>query len=153
MKALRLAVLLIAAAAAPVGAYAQQANEGNAQRRVTPPVPRQQEKVFPTGTSWVAVSLNGRPFSGDRPSFSIDAQFRARGFGGCNNYSATAYPLRQQTLAVGPIALTKRKCSGNANAVEQSFLMALRTARQWDTAGSTLIIRTEQGELRFNRSL
>lgn len=154
MKALRLAaMLLIAVAVIPAGVYAQKADEGEAPRKVVPPTPRQQEKIFPTGTSWVAISLSGRPFGSERPSFSLDAQFRGRGFGGCNNYSATVYPLRNQTLAVGPIALTKRKCPGNANASEQSFLLALRSAQKWDIIGSTLIMQTGHGELRFNRSL
>ncbi len=151
MKALRLAMLFVAATALSTGAYAQQASEGS-PRKVAPPIPRQVEKVFPVGVSWVAVSLGGKTFSGDRPTFNLDSQFRGRGFGGCNTYSATVYPLRNQTLAVGPIALTKRQCPGG-NAMEQSFLMALRSAQKWDIVGSTLIMQTGNGELRFNRSL
>ncbi|MEN3930212.1 META domain-containing protein [Microvirga sp. W0021] len=153
MKALRLAVLIAAATAISTSAFAQGANEG--RRKVVPPTPKQQEKIFPTGTSWTAVSLSGRPIpSGvERPSFSLDSQFRARGFGGCNTYSATVYPLRNQTLAVGPIALTKRKCPGNLNAAEQNFLGALRSAQKWDIIGSTLIMKTGHGDLRFQRSL
>ena len=41
------------------------------------PQPGQQDKIFPLGSSWVAVSLNGKPFGGDRPSFSLDDQLRA----------------------------------------------------------------------------
>ncbi len=67
------------------------------------PQPGQQDKIFPLGSSWVAVSLNGKAFGGERPTFSLDDQLRARGFGGCNNYSATAYPLREQGMAVGPV--------------------------------------------------
>src|SRR3712207_7095128 len=87
-------------------------------QQVQPPKPRQQDKIFPLGATWVAVSLNGKPFSGDRPSFTLNQQFRATGFGGCNTYSATAYPLREQTLAVGPFALTTKACPGNVMAVE-----------------------------------
>ncbi len=36
---------------------------------------------------------------------------------------------------------------------EQAFLIALRTSAKWDINGSTLIIRTQNGELRFERSL
>ncbi len=51
------------------------------------------------------MSLNGKPFAGaDRPSFIIDKQYRARGFGGCNTFAATAFPLKEQHLAVGPLA-------------------------------------------------
>ena len=98
-------------------------------RAVDPKVPQpgQQDKIFPLGSSWVAVSLNGRAFGGERPTFSLDDQLRARGFGGCNNYSATTYPLREQGMAVGPFALTKKSCDKAAMASEQAFLVALRT--------------------------
>lgn len=154
MKALRLAMLLIAATAISTGANAQQQDAQAAPQKVVPPTPRQQEKIFPVGTTWVAVSLNGKAFPGnDRPSLSIDNQFRARGFGGCNSYSATAYPLRNQTLAVGPIAITKRKCAGNANALETAFLTALRSAQRWDIVGANMTMQTGNGILRFSRSL
>jgi heat shock protein HslJ len=111
------------------------------------------DKPFPTGMNWVAVSLNGKAFGGERPTFSLDDQLRARGFGGCNNYSATTYPLREQGMAVGPFALTKKSCDKAAMASEQAFLVALRTAAKWDINGPTLIIKTQNGELKFERSL
>lgn len=117
-------------------------------------VPRpRQERMFPLGQSWTAVSLNGRPFSGDRPSFTLDQQFRARGFGGCNTYSATAYPLRQQGIAVGPFALTKRTCAREVMAIEQAFLVALRSAAKWEWDGTILTLKTQSGDLRFERAL
>ena len=159
MNALRLAALLAAFAAVPA-ASAQTApvlgrpvgpTRGVDTAKV--PQPGQQDKIFPLKSSWVAVSLNGKAFGGERPTFALDDQLRARGFGGCNNYSATAYPLREQGFAVGPFALTKNACDKNLAAVEQAFLVALRTAAKWDITGSTLIIKTQNGELRFERSL
>lgn len=157
MNALRLAALLAAFAAVPA-AYAQTAPVGRPAgptRSVDTKVPQpgQLDKIFPLGASWVAVSLNGKAFGGERPTFALDDQLRARGFGGCNNYSATAYPLREQGFAVGPFALTKKACDKGVLAAEQSFLVALRTAAKWDMNGSTLIIKTQNGELRFERSL
>jgi heat shock protein HslJ len=38
-------------------------------------------------------------------------------------------------------------------ASEQAFLVALRTAGKWDQDGSTLVIKTQTGELRFERAL
>jgi len=158
MNALRLAALLTALAAVPA-AYAQSSlppgSPAGPTRTVDSKVPQpgQQDKIFPLGSSWTAVSLNGKPFTGDRPSFTLDDQLRARGFGGCNNYSATAYPLREQRLAVGPFALTKKNCAKPAMASEQAFLIALRTAAQWDIQGPILTIRTQNGELKFERAL
>jgi heat shock protein HslJ len=102
----------------------------------------------------VALTLNGKPYSGfDRPSFNLDKQYRARGFGGCNTFSTTAYPLREQRFAVGPFALTKKKCDQGVMEAERAFLVALRTAMQWDLEGTTLVIKGQSGELRFERSI
>ncbi|AWI87588.1 heat-shock protein [Methylobacterium sp. DM1] len=118
------------------------------------PGAKPQEKMFPLGSMWTAVSMNGKPFTGaDRPSFIIDAQYRARGYGGCNTFTATAFPLREQHLAVGPLALTKKTCDKALAASEQAFLIALRTAGKWDLDGSQLVIRSQNGELRFDRAL
>lgn len=152
MHALRWAALLTAIAAFGTAAEAQGPRRPPGEQPAGPP-PRQ-EKVFPVGATWIAVSLNGKPFGGDRPSFTLNQQFRATGFGGCNNYSATAYPLREQGFAVGPFALTKKQCDKDVMSIEQAFLVALRTSAKWETQGSTLIIRTQTGgELRFEKAL
>ena len=147
MHALRTAALL-AVLAVGTAAHAQPAG-----RAPQAPQPRQVDKIFPVGASWIAVSLNGRRFTGDRPSFTVNPQFRATGFGGCNTYSATAFPLREQGLAVGPFALTKKSCGREVMALEQAFLVALRTAAKWEQQGSTLVLRSPNGELRFERAL
>jgi heat shock protein HslJ len=153
MIALRPAALLIALATVPA-AEAQTAARSAAPAPAPGNVPQpRQEKIFPLGATWVAVSLNGKPFTGDRPSFTLDQQFRAKGFAGCNTFAATAYPLREQNLAVGPFALTKKACDKSLMASEQAFLVALRSAGKWDQDGSTLVIKSQAGELRFERAL
>lgn len=118
------------------------------------PATKPQEKIFPLDATWTAVSLNGKQFNGaDRPSFIIDKQYRARGYGGCNTFAATAFPLRDQQLAVGPLALTKKPCDKGLGSLEQDFFIALRTAGQWDIVGSQLVIKSQKGELRFDRAL
>jgi heat shock protein HslJ len=155
MNAFRLA-LLIAALGAATAADAQSHRRGNQEQRPQDkgeaPAPRI-DKVFPTKASWVAISLNGKPFSGDRPSFVLDEQFRMRGFSGCNTFSATAYPLRQQGLAVGPFALTKKACDTGLMASERAFLTALRGAARWDSDGKELVVKGTAGELKFERVL
>jgi heat shock protein HslJ len=151
MIALRSAALLIALAMTST-AQAQTAARPPAPAPGNVPQPRQ-DKIFPLGATWIAVSLNGRTFSGDRPSFTLDQQFRAKGFAGCNTFAATAYPLKEQVLAVGPFALTKKSCEKPVMASEQAFLVALRGAGKWDQKGSTLIIKSQNGELVFERAL
>jgi heat shock protein HslJ len=129
----------------PRGAMQEEANR--------PPAEQQREKQFPLGSSWTASSLNGRPFGGERPSMTLDDQLRAKGFAGCNTYSATAFPLRQQGFAVGPVAVTRRACDAASMATERAFLVALRTAQRWDLVGGQLVLRGQNAEIRFDRAL
>ena len=147
MTALRIAAFCLLAAL-PLALTAAKAQ----QTDINVPQPMQ-EKVFPLGVSFTAVSLNGRAFSGERPAMLLDNNFGLRGFGGCNNYSAIAYPQPQQGIAVGPFALTRRTCERALMDAERSFLLALRTAQRWDLQGSTLIINGPNGELRLERSI
>jgi heat shock protein HslJ len=147
MTALRIAAFCLFAAL-PATFSAAQAQ----QTDINVPQPMQ-EKMFPLGVSYVAVSLNGRAFPGEAPAVLLDDNFRLRGFAGCNNYSAIAYPQQQQGIAVGPFALTKRSCDRAIMDAERSFLVALRTAQKWDVQGRTLIINGPNGELRLERSL
>ena len=155
-------VMCVAAAAAVLatatGAEAQSSrrNRGNAEQQSPgyEQLKKREEKKFPLGASWIAVSINGKAFSGaERPAFSLDDRFRVRGFGGCNSFSTTAFPLREQGIAVGPLALTQRNCDKGLMATETAFLTALRTSAKWDTQVGSLIIKGPNGELKFERSL
>ena len=160
MNALRLATFMVVLAAVS-GAHAQSAattlgRPAGPTRQVDAKVPQpgQGGKIFPLNSSWVAVSLNGRPFTGERPSLRLNDQLRATGFSGCNTYATAAYPLRDQALAVGPFALTKKSCDKATMALEQAFLVALRASGKWDIQGRNLIIQTQNGgQLVFERSL
>lgn len=156
MNAFRLAPILVALAAV-TAANAQTVDSAPGQSQIPQdrgekPLPRV-DKKFPTNAAWVALTLNGKPFSGERPSFVLDQQFRIRGFGGCNTFSATAYPLRRQGMAVGPFALTKKACDKGVMASELAFLKALREAVQWDSDGKQLVVKGNAGELKFERVL
>ena len=161
MTALRLALaaasaaILAASLVTPADAQRRRmgGDEQQQQQQQQDPRAPQAQKQFPTRATWVAVSLNGRPFPGERPTFSLDEQFRARGFGGCRTYSATAWPLPKQVLAVGPLALTNRTCDKATMDRELQFLTALRTSAQWDLVAGQLVVKTQAGELRFERTL
>lgn len=112
-----------------------------------------QEKNFPLGASWSAVSLNGKPVADRRATLQVDANLRGTGFGGCNTFSASAYPLRQQGFAVGPVAMTKRSCDKGLLDFERSYLTALRGARNWDIVNGKLVIKGAAGEVQFDRGL
>ncbi len=152
MSLVRFAALIVSAAAMIAVADARSSSGGSGQQK--PSVLQKREKLFPVPSSWIVTSLNGKPFNGrDRPTFSLDQQYRAKGFGGCNTYSATSYPLREQRIAVGPFALTKKQCDKAVMEAERAFLVALRTAMQWDLDGPNLVIKSQSGELRFERAI
>jgi heat shock protein HslJ len=158
MRLFRLAALALSAAAMTATANGQsaggRAGQQQQQQEKKPSILDKREKQFPVPSSWIAVTLNGKPYSGvDRPAFSLDKQYRARGFGGCNTFSTTAFPLREQRFAVGPLALTKKQCDKAVMEAERAYFVALRTAMQWDLEGLTLVIKGQNGELRFERSI
>jgi heat shock protein HslJ len=150
MTSRTIAALACAAVLASTGhGFAQQRQSG------IPAVQVGKEKVFPTDTTWIALTLNGKsmPFA-EPPTMRIDENYRAKGFSGCNTFSVTAYPMRQQKFAVGPFALTKKACPKPVMDAERSFLIALRTIAEWDLEGANvLILKGPNGTLRFQRGL
>ncbi len=121
-----------------------------ADPNATPP---KLQKQFPFGFQWTASSVNGKAVSSNRPTLQVDDQLRARGFAGCNTYSATSFPLQQQRFAVGPLAVTRKACDSSVMALEKSFLVALRTAARWDLKDGFLIIEGPNGQIKFERAL
>lgn len=117
------------------------------------PSSTQPEKTFPLGASWSVVALNGKPVQDRRATLIVDQNLRGTGFGGCNTFSAAAYPLRQQGFAVGPIAITKRSCDKGTLDFERAFLTALRATNKWDVVNGRLVLRGGAGELTLSRSL
>ena len=125
------------------------ANKKNDKEQKRAPV----EKTFPLGSAWTVVRFNNKTYTGERPTMTLDRQYRMQGFAGCNTYSATSYPLRMQRIAVGPIAFTKKKCAPAVLASEKSFLVAMRGVYQWDIVGPQLILKSSDGEIVFERTL
>jgi heat shock protein HslJ len=121
-----------------------------------PAVQLGKEKLFPVNVNWVADSIDGKQlWSGaDRPSIYIDKQLRLKGFDGCNMFSLTAYPLKSQKLAIGPLAVAKQTCDKPIVDAERSFLNAVRGAKEWDMEGANiLIVKGLGGTVRFERGL
>jgi heat shock protein HslJ len=132
--------------------------QSRGKRSAPPPaeneaLPQVVQKQFPLTFNWTLVSINGKPPAGERPSLTIDDNYRGTGFAGCNSYSATTFPLNKQGFATGPVALTRKACEPAAAAAERAFLVALRSANAWDLVGGQFILKTQAGELRFERSI
>ena len=112
------------------------------------------QKNFPLDQTWSLKELNGKPVPpGSDVSLKIDGSLRGSGFTGCNSWSATLYPVKDQHLLVGPFALTKKQCAKEVMAVEFGFLSALTGTPSWDLVNGELVIKGPKGSLRLVRSL
>jgi heat shock protein HslJ len=119
----RLVIAMCAIATASTALAQQQqgqrgANRQQEQQRREPP------KLFPIGVSWTLVDINGRRPPAEA-TLRIDTTLRGNGFSGCNTFSAAIYPTRMQTLAAGPLAITKRACSPAVMQFERTYLSGI----------------------------
>jgi len=131
-------------------AFAAQAISQDEPVKPLPP----QQKNFPLDQTWQLRELNGKPVPSDLDvSLKIDGAFRGSGFTGCNSWSATIYPIKDQHLAVGPYALTKKKCDEDTMKIEFGFLSALLGQPTYDLVNGELVIKGPRGSLRLVRSL
>jgi len=144
------AIALCFAAAAFAASKGPQTEEDNEPPKPLPPL----QKNFPLDQTWSLRELNGKPVPpGLDISLKIDGTLRGSGFTGCNSWSATVYPVKDQHLAVGPYALTKKQCAKDIMQLELSFLSALTGGPEWDLVNGDLVIKGPRGALRLARSL
>lgn len=113
-----------------------------------------QEKTYPTKTTWALRSINGKAVPADYEiTFMIDENFRGSGFGGCNYWSATIYPQREQKLLAGPVAVTKKMCEPARMQLERAFLVGVHSGPNWDLQGHQMTLKGKGGTLVFDRAL
>jgi heat shock protein HslJ len=144
VSAAALCVALAAVAGGP------QSPEDEGPPKPLPP----QQKNFPLDQTWSLRELNGKPVpDGLDASLKIDGSLRGSGFTGCNSWSATLYPVKDQHLAVGPFALTKKQCPKDVMAIEFGFLSGLVGNPTWDLVNGDLVIKGPRGSMRLARSL
>jgi heat shock protein HslJ len=144
----RTAIALIALGAV-FAAHAVRAEDDKTPKPLPP-----QQKNFPLDQTWSLRELNGKPIDSTLDvSLKIDSALRGSGFTGCNSWSATMYPVKDQHLLVGPYALTKKQCDKDMMAIESGFLSALMAGPSWDLVNGELVIKGPRGELRLARSL
>jgi heat shock protein HslJ len=152
MKDMNRAFFRIAIVLAVLGGFA----DAHAQKKddETPkPLPPLQ-KNFPLDQTWSLRELNGKPVPSTLDvSLKIDGALHGSGFAGCNSWSAVMYPIKDQHLAVGQYALTKKQCDKDTMAIEVGFLSALLASPAWDLVNGELVIKGPRGALRLVRSL
>ncbi len=70
------------------------------------------------------------------PSLQLDGN-AARGFAGCNTFTAIAV-VNGQMIHFDQVAATKVACPEPGPTIEAAFLQALNLATQWNVTGNTL---------------
>jgi heat shock protein HslJ len=147
---LRTAVALFAATSATFALAQMRMPGDDAEPKPLPPM----QKNFPLDKTWSLRDINDKPIpTGLDASLKVDGSFRGSGYTGCNSWSATLYPVKDQHLLLGPYALTKKQCAKDVMAVEFSFLSALTGSPSWDLVNGDLVIKGPKGTLRLARSL
>jgi heat shock protein HslJ len=154
MKSVLTAAIVAAVMCLPVAAFAgpsgPQSEEDKGPPKPLPPL----QKNFPLDQTWSLRELNGKPVpEGLDASLKIDGALRGSGFTGCNSWSATLYPVKDQHLMVGPFAITKKQCPKDVMAIEIGFLSSLIGNPTWDLVNGDLVIKGPRGSIRLARSL
>lgn len=150
---------LVLALMLPFGGSADAQMSGKMPRRKDEKVPTGPsgpvEQQFPYGATWILSEVTGRSVSGDAPSFNLDDKLRATGFGGCNTFSMALYPIKEQKLAAGSIAMTKKTCGKDLDDVEHNMLVALHSLPKWhlEPNGDLTITGQNNSVMRFRRGL
>jgi heat shock protein HslJ len=144
-------VLSLAPAAAQMGPKLPRRQQEEKPKGPTGPA----EQQFPYGATWILSEIGGRPVSGDAPSFDLDDKLRATGFGGCNTFSMALYPIREQKLAAGSIAMTKKTCGKDLDETEKSMLVTLHSLPKWhlESNGDLTVTGPNGAVLKFKRGL
>ena len=95
-----------------------------------PTAPATPSELF--DTLWTVTSIGGRPVRAPRPpTFSIAADHRAGGFGGCNNYFTEA-SIDAQALKFGPAAATRMACAPDLMDEETDYFAALSAVASYE---------------------
>jgi heat shock protein HslJ len=113
------------------------------------------EQQFPFGATWILSDMGGKPLTGDAPSFNLDDKLRATGFGGCNTFSMALYPIKDQKLAAGSIAMTRKNCSKDVDDTEHTMLVTLHSLPKWhlEPNGDLTVTAQNGSVMRFKRGL
>jgi heat shock protein HslJ len=112
------------------------------------------QKTFPLDQTFSLRELNGKPVPASLDvSLKVDGSLRGSGFAGCNSWSGTVWPSKEQHILAGSFATTHKQCDKDTMAIETGFLGALLGSPAWDLVNGDLVIKGPRGTLRMVRSL
>jgi heat shock protein HslJ len=110
-----------------------------------------------TGRAWTITGINnGRdavatPITGTRLMLSFGGGGRVTGSAGCNTYSGSFTQLGD-SVRIGSITTTGRRCPGNVMTQERDFLRALRSVARWSIQGDKMEMHRTDGQTALTAS-
>jgi heat shock protein HslJ len=153
MRVLRPLTLIALTGAMAAGCSMLESSKPTGVKPIIPKPTQTTSVPFPFDRTMVAVRYKDQTFKDDRPTMLISSSYRGSGFSACNNWSATILPRPNKSLAVGPIAISKRQCEQRLMHNEQVFLFVLNTAQSWSFDGKTLTLTGPYGEMAFESAV
>jgi putative lipoprotein len=98
------------------------------------------------GAAWVVEDINrGGVMDNSRLTLTFGADGRVSGSGGCNSFSGT-YSADGSSVTLGPLAMTRRACLGEAlNAQETRYTQALTGTLHWAILADGALELTGEG--------
>ncbi|MDH4142853.1 MAG: META domain-containing protein, partial [Chloroflexota bacterium] len=108
------------------------------------------------GVTWHATGINNGAggvasvVDGTDPTATFDAAGTVAGDAGCNQYNGAAV-VDGNSIAIGPLASTKRLCADEAaNTQENAFLAALQAATTFEARAGRMELRDAGGALQVS---
>ncbi len=99
------------------------------------------------GTDWVMLTMNGNPpAEGTQITAVFGTDGQVNGYSGCNDYFGP-YTSDETTLAVGPLAITRRACDETTGPQEMAYLDAIESAASYQINDNQLTLANEAGEV------
>ena len=99
----------------------------------------------PLGDNWLVEDIGGRGVvDRARSTIAFDDQGRVSGSGGCNQFNGSV-TIEERSLTFGPLASTRRACTGAVMDQEDRFFVALDAARTYRYDGSYLFLSDQSG--------
>jgi heat shock protein HslJ len=100
-----------------------------------------------TGTEWALTSITGEPVDAGMGVTAVFAEdFTVAGFAGCNQYSG-GYAIDQGSIAIGPLAATRKACEQDVMDVENAFLNGMEQVSTLSIAGDTMTLGADDGSV------
>jgi len=91
------------------------------------------------GTEWTLQSITGQDVASVGATAVFADDFTVSGFGGCNQYNGP-WSLDQDTIAIGPLAATRKACAQDVMDTENAFLNAMESVDAMAITGQTLTL-------------